>query len=872
MTPDAATLGRFGSYTIGYYTGSANINVPIYTLKENSFSMDISLQYDHSGFIPNKEPGIVSLNWSLMAGGIITRVVNGAPDDKYDPSTPSLLNGHIGYIYGMINANLGTYSKEYVRKLDFLHFNPQQAPLMDIPYEYYPDVFSFNFNGHQGRFILGNDGKVKVISDQNYKVDLSNLAGQDDLCLCQNSEITITTDVGDSYTFGGDINTLEITFPYNPQTQAENSPEDRGINCKAGVINAWHLKKVKLTNGNEIIFNYEPQSRDPFLFADDIHGISSSVDYAYEKIYFSDRFEQHFDNGPQSSNSTGLNSRSLVKTCYLSNIISANGKIEFFYSVKPYSFYGTNHVVKNPNKPKQLDRIKITNLNRGLDKEILYSYTYLGNTTTGFRQTLSTIEFKDQASTTVNSYNFSYYKTEDLPDPLTRGIDIWGFYNGKNTNTSLIPVVSSGSPDYNIDLSPREVDPSVCDIGLLSKIRYPTGGWSEFLYESHDYNKALRRMLQAVIAPSWVVENGYVGGARIKEINHSSGQSQKYFYKKNYEPGKTGLLSSGVLVDHNVFFTELEFYYNSYWGNIKYQTISDNNIGIGSSYSESPISYSEVTEVNSPGYSKYYYSTHETNPDVYTLGGDSYLFTPDPDLSVNNFRYQLQRLMRYSSCDIERGKLLKTEIYNSDKQMIKEVINEYNKNANRYAESVIGFNAISPYAYTGFAVYHSNDFYCFQNNITRQTINEYTANANTFSTIENYDYISNSNPQVKEKTITNSRGQNISTEYKYPIDFQSNTSVPNVYDEMINRNMINVIVEEIKTNNSLSVQELLHVKNNFRLWDNNNLIKPCLIQKSLSGNPLETETTINSYDSKGNILQANGKDGLIHAYEWKYNS
>ncbi len=81
-SPTAASLGKYGEFPINLYSGLINIGEHLYTIKSGSLSMDISLSYHHGGNRPSDIPGWVGLGFSLNAGGVITRNVNGLPDDK----------------------------------------------------------------------------------------------------------------------------------------------------------------------------------------------------------------------------------------------------------------------------------------------------------------------------------------------------------------------------------------------------------------------------------------------------------------------------------------------------------------------------------------------------------------------------------------------------------------------------------------------------------------------------------------------------------------------------------------------------------------------------------------------------------------------
>lgn len=55
------------------FTGTPKITIPIFELKSLEKSMPISLDYDAAGFQINALPSCTEHNWSLQAGGVITR-------------------------------------------------------------------------------------------------------------------------------------------------------------------------------------------------------------------------------------------------------------------------------------------------------------------------------------------------------------------------------------------------------------------------------------------------------------------------------------------------------------------------------------------------------------------------------------------------------------------------------------------------------------------------------------------------------------------------------------------------------------------------------------------------------------------------------
>lgn len=72
-SPTVASLAKFGDIPVSMFTGTPKITIPIFELKSLEKSMPISLDYDASGFQINALPSCTGHNWTLQAGGVITR-------------------------------------------------------------------------------------------------------------------------------------------------------------------------------------------------------------------------------------------------------------------------------------------------------------------------------------------------------------------------------------------------------------------------------------------------------------------------------------------------------------------------------------------------------------------------------------------------------------------------------------------------------------------------------------------------------------------------------------------------------------------------------------------------------------------------------
>lgn len=285
-SPNAASLGIYGEIPISHFTGVPNINIPIYTLKNADIAIPINMSYHASGVQLDQRPGWVGLNWTLNAGGVITRTIKDLPDDYSNPyktikryhlienaeqweflniitlATDQGIKGYnAGYYFNhKINAPINWADKTRIINL---------AKSLEDGRDTEPDKFSFNFLGYSGEFFLGEDGQWKVRSDDNIKVEVNTENEFLDLptkLQCSNNKrvhvyayngnyniktfggFTIITDDGTRYVFGNTTNAIEYSIPFFYQYGQEWS------------ATSWYLTKIISPTQNEITLTYEPDS------------------------------------------------------------------------------------------------------------------------------------------------------------------------------------------------------------------------------------------------------------------------------------------------------------------------------------------------------------------------------------------------------------------------------------------------------------------------------------------------------------------------------------------------------------------------------------------------------------------------------------
>ena len=82
-SPEASSLGKFGEWPVSEYTGVPNISVPIYTISVDGFQIPIQLSYHAGGVKMDEVSSWVGTNWTLNAGGSISRTIVGFPDERH---------------------------------------------------------------------------------------------------------------------------------------------------------------------------------------------------------------------------------------------------------------------------------------------------------------------------------------------------------------------------------------------------------------------------------------------------------------------------------------------------------------------------------------------------------------------------------------------------------------------------------------------------------------------------------------------------------------------------------------------------------------------------------------------------------------------
>ena len=200
----------------------------------------LTLQYDASGVMVNSLPGWTGHNWTLTAGGVITRMRNNVCDE-YIP------------VYQSTIAPFTNYFKScHKLKEDMNNENVLKNNVSYNKYDYQPDIFTFNFMGKSGKFFLGNDGQWKVLCDENLDIifdvdDENNYISPfietfpGDITSTKQPKVikgfTIRDDQGYIYEFGGTNDAIDYTTNFFRQSDIEK--------IESFFATSGYIKKIK---------------------------------------------------------------------------------------------------------------------------------------------------------------------------------------------------------------------------------------------------------------------------------------------------------------------------------------------------------------------------------------------------------------------------------------------------------------------------------------------------------------------------------------------------------------------------------------------------------------------------------------------------
>ncbi|MEP7373203.1 MAG: DUF5977 domain-containing protein [Chitinophagaceae bacterium] len=436
-SPEAAGIEKFGNIPVSYATGVPDISIPLWNIKCGNLSWPVSLAYHAGGIRVDEIASSAGLGWSVNTAGVISRSVVGRPDEENNPEP----------VYTAVTSNDYQYLYQV---LDGIADSEQ-------------DIFSFNFNGKSGKFVINQDGSIFQIPQSNLKITYASLL----------SSFTITDENGITYLF----DQTELTTSHNIATDATDILYN----------SAWYLKKVEMPDkNNTILFSYAYAGTSGQLFKNFHHAIGAKYNSGTPL--------------PEPLNASSTSGVNLIADMLkLTEITFPNGSITLTYDPSVRLDIGSAY--------NKLSEIKINWMAGGVyiqsKKFRLYQSYFYNNPDPGNLYTTNPILYRLRLDSLSESglssdpfpkkYKFQYNTTPMVPRG-NYGQDIWGYNNGQWANPTLLQsqavFFNNGysSSTYNIGNANRNVDENQMKACMLSSIIYPTGGKTVFTFEPNEYD------------------------------------------------------------------------------------------------------------------------------------------------------------------------------------------------------------------------------------------------------------------------------------------------------------------------------------------------------------------------------------------------
>lgn len=433
LPPNAAGLFKVLERPIGTFTGTVPIQFPLMNINSGPLSANLSLNYNSTGGIRVEEiAGSVGLGFSLNdGGGRIVQIVNDLPDDQ--------LNGLL--------TNPTTPSNFTCTRMDEL-----ASALEEYEMDLEPDMFMYNLNGESGKFFLKEDGTIVMMQKTRLKFEYN----QNDVPTSGIQEWIVTDELGNKYYFN-------VRGFGQSVYQSASSPSSTKTKITSF---SWYLKRAHdINNENEITYTYQGSVTNQISFVGGFLVLS--------KINVLD--------------CAGFNltqDQATVETSAIDYIISRidtqNGYIKINATTDRLDDYGA-----------KVNSIELYAPNDERIKKYTFQYTYFNNSSTNrFVKRLKLKNFSEFGKTDLDSltHSFNYNENGSMPNRISGNVDLWGFYNGKSSQSVFPNVVFKnglGSVYQNYNLGVKNAVASYSELYTLNKITYPTGGYRELAYEGN---------------------------------------------------------------------------------------------------------------------------------------------------------------------------------------------------------------------------------------------------------------------------------------------------------------------------------------------------------------------------------------------------
>ena len=498
-TPEASAFKKYGEESVNEYTGTADISVPLYTIKCKDIEIPLVLRYDASGIKVEQEASWVGLGWNLMVGGCINYVCAGGHDMFNAPDIPN--KEWTEYLTSEFSFSTSG-NTEYKAQTRYYTYTPNEDSNWMAMLPYRPQNFVLSYVDN-----IGGGWGMKEYVDWGY--------GERDFYSVNVMGKTFMFFV-DPFTLkafnigkAGEEFVVEPEYLSDPQTGIGNQPDilkwnitdssgytyyfEEGdkfqIDNRTGgnYTSCWYLTKIQSPVGEEVEFKYSTLTKPSRSTR--VEAYRLPIAHAGGSYCCSNVSQPTYSSFNQNENSS-IN----VTSHHLSEIKTRNQTVSF--------------VTSNSNEcsGKKLDAIEVTSFDGSIIKTFNFSYSSFehsdvggnhapaGNVTDSeYRLKLDNVMEVSSSETLTTSFS---YNSLDLPSKRSCAQDYWGYYNGQENYVSgrgysMIPTpqnfmslnYTQALANYSIKGADRFSRGNYMQAAMLNKVVYPTGGYTTYEYE-----------------------------------------------------------------------------------------------------------------------------------------------------------------------------------------------------------------------------------------------------------------------------------------------------------------------------------------------------------------------------------------------------
>jgi YD repeat-containing protein len=875
-SPQAEAFNRFGDYSVNYSTGVPSISIPLFEINHHGYKLPFSLNYFPSPLKLGYNYDVFGHGWGLSVSSSISRTINFAPDEINDFVIDQPIEDLYPFSYGSSSSN--GFDNLYNFNYGHDDFN---AVLPD------GSSFEFYIEKQNGNYVVAvsNGRPVKITPILSYIT----LTG-----------FTIVDENGVKYTFGdGDYVLADSSTPI----------------ALVGKNVSWQLTRIDL-----------PQSGEPITFSYGKRITNFAGGWEPELSFFGGQYYWDSAYDQDNWNIYGYTRPSLVWSAHKYNMLQlasinyGNTAIAFTYAnnssdPQPYN-YVTSIGIQDNVSVKNIGLTFVANISLCTANQNNYPI-----------MELDSVKIKDPQGIVPPQI----YKCINYPISYFNGsTDSWGNLTGINPNIlgnyQFYTYYPHGAGDFLVESDPPFLSklkagdyprqPGM-EHGLLDSLKYPTGGYTHFVWERHMYHPHTDENGVYHSDPN---ENSPVNasGFRIKAIENytSSGvlaDNKIYEYGKWVDDGSGNFYPSGVgeaVVDPDIF-SYMDFQYASdsqvNFKNICQGDLSSLNIENWPDEYRSllmtwqftlsannfrrilngrpEVLYPEVTEYHGQMYWESWRSDTTAGKTVY-----KYDIYDQNGVFFDSLQYYGNRL----DCapNINRyDKWKEKDDYKrigQNYQLIRKEINDWIYSPVPGNSQTQVFSQIkqshyidmwSNYGMTNFSPYpclFQKHLLFTMPELNLKTIFTYNTTGDSLITTEGNTY--NSYNQIINKVSLNSYNNYTINNYKHPNDYYFG-SVTNIISAMKTKNIISPVMEDSTTvndNSPLPGKVISGYKTDFNqfAFGSDTIIVPNKdydLEINPSGNQYVLKNHILSYSRNGNPLEVISKQGVHTCYIWGYD-